>query len=144
MCEYPAEFRNGIIGFDAELHVESPSDELVWLNVANNNNRSLTARTFTTTDAGVWLVTLIFIFQTTSATGRRRVEIRRRSSNGSELFSWIDVVQAVSGDWIYHPVTFFAEFDAGDYIDVTVYQTSGSTCNVTAKQHYVRLGSKKN
>lgn len=142
-CAYPAEFLDGIKGFDAELHVESPSDELVWLNVANNNNQSLTARTFTTTDAGVWLVTFDFIFQTTSATGRRRVEIRRRSSNGSELFFWNSVVQAVSGDWIYHPVTFFSEFDAGDYIDITVYQNSGGTCNVTAKQSYLRLGAVK-
>lgn len=126
VCEYPAEFRNGIVGLEPTV-VRDDVDEYTAA------NSSVVTRTINISEGGWYFLQLVVNFSS-NANGRRSFECRTASNL---LIS--SVTPAANGDWTRTNTSWFGHLDAGDVLSINAMQTSGSSLTMRVQRRLVKV-----
>lgn len=131
VCEYPAEFRNGIIGLEME-----PKIVLDDRDSYNNANNTLIIRDVTVEEAGWYFLQTNFEFGS-NANGRRGFEVEVTGEVQSVPIALM--LPPVNGDAMRGSAATFVHLYAGDVLHFRTYQTSGTTLAVGVGRRLIKL-----
>lgn len=129
VCDYPAEFRNGIVGLEPKIVLDDRDSY-------NNANNALIIHDVTVEESGWFFLQANFEFGN-NANGRRGFEVEVTGEVHSVPIALM--LPPVNGDALRGSAATFVHLYAGDVLHFRTYQTSGTTLAVGVGRRLVKL-----